>query len=278
MRSNNRRRYDAYVIISLLVQIFEQLNRLPYKPPVTIFFLAANIIPFLFPIKIFTFHLWNIQQNCVQPQKIIQMISQGDYLGFINRIILSSLMHVDERHLYYNMLSFLVKGIQLEQSLGSLAFAQLICFSILAAHSIMVLLAYALASFYLLDDYNGYYSCAVGFSAVIFALKYVLYMRSSGQIRIYGFQINIKFAAWAELVLISLLNPNASFVGHLAGIMAGMLYHHGEGYVMVLFNGTSAPRFSSRGYAAAREPETSEERAPSASPEEMRRRRLQRYS
>ena len=34
----------------------------------------------------------------------------------------------------------------------------------------------------------------------------------------------LQYGAWAELVLIQLVTPNASFVGHLAGILAGLLY------------------------------------------------------
>lgn len=33
-----------------------------------------------------------------------------------------------------------------------------------------------------------------------------------------------QFAAWAELVVAQLLIPNASFFGHLCGILAGLLY------------------------------------------------------
>lgn len=33
-----------------------------------------------------------------------------------------------------------------------------------------------------------------------------------------------RYAAWIELVLIHLLVPNASFMGHLSGILAGLLY------------------------------------------------------
>ena len=34
----------------------------------------------------------------------------------------------------------------------------------------------------------------------------------------------LQYGAWAELVLIQLVTPNASFLGHLAGILAGLLY------------------------------------------------------
>lgn len=39
-----------------------------------------------------------------------------------------------------------------------------------------------------------------------------------------GFRVNTRYAVWLELVLISVLVPNASFLGHLCGILAGVLY------------------------------------------------------
>ena len=34
----------------------------------------------------------------------------------------------------------------------------------------------------------------------------------------------MQYVTWAELLYIQLLTPNASFLGHLAGILAGMLH------------------------------------------------------
>lgn len=42
--------------------------------------------------------------------------------------------------------------------------------------------------------------------------------------QVLGIQVNTRYATWLELALISLLVPNASFLGHLCGIMAGILY------------------------------------------------------
>lgn len=36
--------------------------------------------------------------------------------------------------------------------------------------------------------------------------------------------IPLQYVTWAELIYIQLLTPNASFLGHLAGILAGMLH------------------------------------------------------
>lgn len=230
---HRRRQPNAFVLISLVAQIFEQLNQLPVKPPLTCALVAANVFAFLFPVQIGPFQLWDIDQNCIHPALILSPFLQKryffelqkrQYFEFAHRLVLSGFIHVDEMHLYYNMLSFLVKGVQLEQSMGSLAFGALVVYALLASHSLLVALAYLSYTFDIFPALSGYNSCAVGFSAVIFCLKFVLYMRSSGVVSIYGFAINVRYAAWAELVLISILNPNASFVGHLAGILAGVLY------------------------------------------------------
>ncbi|CAN0261855.1 unnamed protein product [Ectocarpus fasciculatus] len=68
------------------------------------------------------------------------------------------------------------------------------------------------------------HACTVGFSGVLFALKYVLSRRSPGVTTVMGFSVHTRYAAWLELVLISVMVPNASFLGHLCGILAGVLY------------------------------------------------------
>jgi len=64
------------------------------------------------------------------------------------------------------------------------------------------------------------------FSAgVIFALK-VLTSRETppGREWVQFIWVPTRYAAWAELILIHLLVPNASFMGHLAGILSGLIY------------------------------------------------------
>eukprot|EP01031_Cornospumella_fuschlensis_P027847 gene27847-33628_t len=135
-------------------------------------------------------------------------------------------MHADDVHLYYNMLSLLWKGVQLETQLGSYQFAILVVYSLLVSHTLLVVLAYVVYAFTRDFHLSGYDSCAIGFSAVLFSLKYVLNHNSPTHTSILGLQIPSKWAAWAELVLASLLSPQASFLGHLAGILAGYLYVH----------------------------------------------------
>lgn len=59
-----------------------------------------------------------------------------------------------------------------------------------------------------------------------------------------GFSVNIRYAVWLELVLISVLVPNASFLGHLCGILAGMLYVEVPAVLRLLNLLTGATLFS----------------------------------
>lgn len=63
---------------------------------------------------------------------------------------------------------------------------------------------------------------------VIFGLKVLTthYDRSDVSY-LMGLPISPKYAVWAELVLIQMISPNASFVGHLAGILVGLAYIYG---------------------------------------------------
>nr|XP_019704350.1 rhomboid-like protein 14, mitochondrial isoform X2 [Elaeis guineensis] len=72
---------------------------------------------------------------------------------------------------------------------------------------------------------NAYYhQYAVGFSGVLFAMKVVLNAQSDDYAYVHGMIIPARHAAWAELILIQLFVPGVSFLGHLGGILAGLLY------------------------------------------------------
>ena len=78
--------------------------------------------------------------------------------------------------------------------------------------------------------------CAVGFSSVIFALKVLVNSDS--------FASMLDLSVWSELLIIQLLVPNASFIGHLAGILAGIAYVWGA----TLFRAALKPLFMALEY------------------------------
>lgn len=123
--------------------------------------------------------------------------------------------------------------------MGSMPFFLLLVYSLVVSPCLLVCLSFALHSSGIESHISGYNSCAVGFSAVIFSLKFVLNQSqsnlptsSSPTTRVHGLEVPLGYACWVELVIISLVTPNASFLGHLSGILAGMIYLNGRKYLL----------------------------------------------
>lgn len=200
----------------LALHTASEYYRLERKPPVTAGLLAANTLIYLRP----TF-LESILPN-------INAVWFNSYLILkhkdLKRFFLSPFYHMNESHLVYNMLSLLWKGIQLETSMGSIEFASMVAALLTMSQGMTLLLSKSL----LLFNYEkAYYSeYAVGFSGVLFAMKVVLNAQTDDYTFVHGVLVPSRHAAWAELILIQLFVPDVSFLGHLGGILAGMLYLH----------------------------------------------------
>lgn len=162
---------------------------------------------------------WDAASVCLSAQAILKW---KEY----ERLILSALEHGDDIHLYYNMLSFLSKGRSLEQHYGSFYFIYLLsCFTFLTGGTYVGL---EVLISELTGDKHHYKTCAIGFSGVIFALKVLTtHYWETGYRRYFGLRVSGKYAVWLELMAIQLMVPNASFVGHLAGIIVGVMYTQG---------------------------------------------------
>ena len=129
------------------------------------------------------------------------------------RLLLSQIFHADDFHLYYNMVSFSIKGRTLERRFGPVYFLCLLFIFTISCSLTLVGLETIAANFLgnslLLDR------CAVGFSGVIFALKVLTtHYLPSGTNYLFGtIPITSKYIYWVELIIISLVTPNASFAG-----------------------------------------------------------------
>jgi len=141
--------------------------------------------------------------------------------------------HVDDFHLYYNMSSLIWKGRQLEPHFGTKKFVFLGFLLAILSNAILVGTSFIMAQ--LLQYEAPMYSCAVGFSAVLFGLKVIITdMSPDSPSNVMGlFDVSSKYVYWVELLLIQILVPRASFLGHLCGILAGLLYT--KGYLAPLF-------------------------------------------
>jgi rhomboid domain-containing protein 1 len=162
------------------------------------------------------------------------------------RFAASALTHGSDAHLAGNALSFLHKAAQLEAAWGGAALAAALLTLTLLTQVLYVALGAAGAR--LLDAPALGAQCAVGFSGVIFALKVICQARAGGDgwESVGGVRVPARLAAWAELVLISLVSPHASFLAHLAGICAGLLFV-GAGRAAAACAAAAAPRGGARG-------------------------------
>lgn len=198
-----------------LIGFFNFLSRSDRFFPVTVGVLALNIVVYLRPdVGV----LWpSIQQACISAKKVWL---QREW----KPLIFSPFMHGHDYHLFYNMGSFMWKAVTLERHFGSGYFLYLTTvFSILTG---LVYVAIQTFLSELLDDWSHMNSCAVGFSGVIFALKVVTtHIQPEGTTMVMGLlPVSSRLACWVELVIISVLFPNVSFVGHLSGILVGVMY------------------------------------------------------
>ncbi|XP_021729512.1 rhomboid-like protein 14, mitochondrial [Chenopodium quinoa] len=210
------RRVSRGMLPLLALHTVSEYYRLQRKPPVTAGLLAANTLIYLRPAFLESI-LPHINEVWFNAHLILKYKD-------LKRFFLSPFYHMGESHLVYNMLSLLWKGIQLETSMGSVEFATMVATLLTMSQGITLLLSKSLLLF---DYQKAYYSeFAVGFSGVLFAMKVVLNAQSDDYTFVHGILVPSRHAAWAELILIQMFVPGVSFLGHLGGILAGILYLH----------------------------------------------------
>ncbi|XP_063772089.1 rhomboid-related protein 4 isoform X1 [Pseudophryne corroboree] len=220
--------------VGLMLLFFQILNfGLNNIPPVTLAVLGLNIYLFFNPYK-------PLQYACIS-------VHESYYHDDWQRLLLSPFHHADDWHLYFNMMSLLWKGTKLEQRLGSILFAIIVFVFSQLTGAVYLMVQLFLARY--MDDPLYTLQCAVGFSGVLFALKVLNnHYHPGGAYNFFGFLIPNKYSCWAELVAIHFLAPGTSFVGHLSGILVGLLFVHGPlGQILT----AAAPLFNS-GRAARR--------------------------
>ncbi|BFZ06619.1 hypothetical protein BsWGS_09658 [Bradybaena similaris] len=176
-------------------------------PPATLALIVGQTAIFL---DMFPKYFPTLENVCLSPFMVYQHKEW-------QRLILGALSHGSDMHLYYNMISLLYKGTLLEKRFGTVYFVYLI--SIFTALTGVVYIGLELLL-------GNILSCAVGFSGVLFAIKVLTtHYAPNEPTRLFGFiPVPSKHIYWAELLLIQLLVPNASFIGHLAGILVGVAY------------------------------------------------------
>lgn len=220
-RSRQQQNYGVYLLAY-------QLLSSDYIPPVTLGAILFQVAVFLGFIP--AVDRWKITEMCLLPS---QVLNQWEWM----RLLASTVMHADDMHLYYNMVSLLWKGIRLEPLLGSRRFLLLLLLFSVSTSVCVVAMSYIIEIVLGFQGLQLMHQCAVGFSGVIFALK-VLHNSyfPYGDAFIFGwFPVPSRYTCWVELFIIQLVTPNASLIGHLAGIVVGLLYINGPLSIVIDF-------------------------------------------
>lgn len=216
MRRHNQQRRDLPFM--LLMQLAYQISQLSFIPPITIALIGLQWFVHLGTPP----HL--LGRSCMQGRDMLRLLQNSYTAEFAERALGATLTHADDYHIYYNSASFLAKGVRLEERHGSVRFAVLTVLLTVLTNILYPFVCLA-ADTLLGGGYSA--QCAVGFSGVIFAVKTLMHWddpHGSHAIPGLGLTVPTRYAAWAELIIIQLFNPRSSFVGHLSGILAALLY------------------------------------------------------
>lgn len=147
------------------------------------------------------------------------------------RLLTHNFFHLNFVHIASNMIFFYVIGINLEKKLGTALMMTIILQSSLLISLVylfqIVILNYFVVTLMNLTEYNYDFYCSAGFSGILFTLLYINYNFSkiaNGYVLMFGIiPIKAKIVPIAYLLLIQILIPNSSTIGHLSGIITGFL-------------------------------------------------------
>ena len=137
------------------------------------------------------------------------------------RIFSSLVLHLDQIHLYFNMMSLLSRGNFIENTKGSEYYIKTILALGIGSNVIYITICYLLHLFQLSDLY---FRAVVGFSGVLFGIKLIYDETFAPEYQvIFGMRLMTKYVIYLELLLVSILHPNVSFLGHLCGIITAKI-------------------------------------------------------
>lgn len=134
--------------------LIAELLRSDRLPPVTLAVIGLNVAIYL---ELFEIDFPLLGNVCLSAYQILK---QKEWL----RLLLSPVFHGDDWHLYYNMISFSIKGRSLEKRYGSVYFLALLAVFSISCSIMYVGIEYA--AFIIFNSRSHLDSCAVGFSGI----------------------------------------------------------------------------------------------------------------
>jgi membrane associated rhomboid family serine protease len=155
-------------------------------------------------------------------------MSPSTVLGEVQlyRVVSAAFTHLSLLHLGMNMLSLVSLGSSLEALFGSLGFFFLTMLYLMLVGGLFLALASALA---FTCCAGQWYSSVAGFSGVLFAYALDECSLSPNPMRsVFGlFSVPTRWYPWVLMVVLQVIMPGVSFLGHLSGLLVGMLHASG---------------------------------------------------
>ena len=149
------------------------------------------------------------------------------YQRELYRIVTAAFFHGGLMHILMNMTATVAIGGTLERMMGTAQYALTILWGVMLTGLLHVLASWTLATS--LGDQAFVRPPSVGFSGVIFALAVIDSSWATAPTRsVYGiFSVPSKLYPWVLLLIMQVIIPNVSFLGHLSGILVGTFQAHG---------------------------------------------------
>jgi len=198
------------ILMSSQAAIFAQQIR--ERPITTTLILCMTIIWII---------LWrrkvDAQKIAFQYQKVI-----NDFQYW--RTVTGAFSHLNILHLLFNMMSLWSLG-GLEHMLGIVVYLKFTFILMIGSMLIMIFFIYLSSNYFNRPQDKETYT--LGYSGVVFGWMSISSIVGPSNWNILGLPIPTALAPFVSLILTQLIIPNASFVGHLAGIVIGYLIAFG---------------------------------------------------
>lgn len=152
----------------------------------------------------------------------------------LHRLLSSSFYHASFFHILFNMLALFSLGSSLENRIGTVRFLSL-SFVVAVVASVFYVAVCALF-FTLFNDQTWMLYSAVGYSGVLFAYASIesLLPQAAPTRSFYGlFNVPTKYYPLLLILILQILMPNVSFLGHVSGLVVGIMQVKGLLYCLL---------------------------------------------
>ncbi|KAL0047259.1 hypothetical protein WJX82_011023 [Trebouxia sp. C0006] len=142
------------------------------------------------------------------------------------RLLTAGFLHADFNHMVSNATNLVISSNYLGRGLTRVQFAATAASLTLSSHSLYVLSSWVDCRWF--GVWRQYFlEGAVGASGLCFAMQVVADHMRGGTVSVFGIsglEAPAKFSCWISLAVTQFLVPQASFTGHLCGVLAGLVH------------------------------------------------------